>query len=88
MLRMTSKRVKEVVNKPAVVRLSRSLWDDARYGKNKAKRQFILRQIAAMTAWCRITAVTTFELPRCEMKGQDAEILECWRSAQPSAGAS
>jgi hypothetical protein len=35
MLRRTSKRVKEVVDKmrlPAVVRLSRSFWDDARDG--------------------------------------------------------
>ena len=54
MLRRTSKRVKEVVDKmrlPAVVRLSRSFWDDARNGTEKAKRQFVLRQLVAMTAW-------------------------------------
>ena len=43
MLRRTSKRVKEVVDKmrlPAVVRLSRSFWADARKDTDKAKRQF------------------------------------------------
>jgi Ran GTPase-activating protein (RanGAP) involved in mRNA processing and transport len=75
MLRRTSKRVKEVVDKmrlPAVVRLSRSFWDDARNGTEEAKLEFVLRQLAAMTAWCRIT---TLELPECKMKGQDAERL-------------
>ena len=75
MLRRTSKRVKEVVDKmrlPAVVRLSRSFWDDVRNGTEKAKHQFVLRQLTFMTAWCRIT---TLELPRCDMKGQDAERL-------------
>ena len=84
MLRRTSKRVKEVVDKmrlPAVVRLSRTFWDDAHNsirtfwddGHNiMAKRQLILRQLAALTARCRIT---TLELPRCGMEGQDAERL-------------
>ena len=75
MLRRTSKRVKEAVDKmrlPAVVRLSRSFWYDARNGTTEAKLEFVLRQLAAMTARCFIT---TLELPRCEMKGQDAEIL-------------
>ena len=46
MLRRTSKRVKEVVDKmrlPAVVRLSRSFWHDARNGTEDAKLQFVLR---------------------------------------------
>ncbi len=34
------------------------------------KLQFVLRQLSALTAQCRIS---TLELPRCEMKGQDAE---------------
>ena len=75
MLRRTSKKVKEAVDKmrlPAVVRLSRSFWDDARNGTGEEKRQVVLRQLAAMTGWCRIS---TLELPRCDMKGQDAEIL-------------
>jgi hypothetical protein len=75
MLRMTSKSVKEVVDKmrlPAVVRLRRSFWDDDRNGTEKAKRQFVLGQLAAMTArWHSIT----LELPRCGMEGQDAERL-------------
>jgi len=43
MLRRTSKRVKKVVDKmrlPAVVRLSRSFWDDVRNGTEEAKLQF------------------------------------------------
>jgi hypothetical protein len=73
LLRRTSKRVKEAVDKmrlPAVVRLSRSFWDDARNGMEEAKLQFVLRQLASMTAWCLIHK---FELPECEMKGQNAQ---------------
>ena len=44
-------------------------WQD---GTEEAKLEFVLRQLAAMTAWCRIT---TLELPECQMKGQDAERL-------------
>ena len=60
MLRGTSNRIKGVVDKmrlPAVVRLRRSFWVDARNGTDKAKRLFVLRQLAAMTAWCRITTL-------------------------------
>jgi hypothetical protein len=74
MLRRTSKKVKEVVDKmrlPAVVRLSRSFWADARNGSAKAKRLFVLRQLEAMTAWCRISTLE----PRCGMKGQAAARL-------------
>ena len=75
MLRRTSKRVREVVDKmrlPAVVRLSRSFWDDTRNGTAAEKLKFVMRQLALMTVWCRIS---TLELPRCDMKGQDAERL-------------
>jgi hypothetical protein len=75
MLRRTSKRVKEVVDKmrlPAVVCLSRSFWDDAHTGTEKEKRQFVLRQLTAMTAWCRIT---TLELRSCGVTGPHAEWL-------------
>jgi hypothetical protein len=77
MLRRTSKRVKEVVDKirlPAVVRLRESFWEeeDARSGTGEAQLQFVLRQLVVMTGWCRIT---TLELPCCDMKGQDAESL-------------
>jgi hypothetical protein len=74
MLRRTSKKIKEVVDKmrlPAVVCLS-SFSDDARNDTKSAKLQFVLRQLAAMTARCLIT---TLELPECERKGQDAERL-------------
>jgi hypothetical protein len=53
MLRRTSKRVKEVVDKmrlPAVVRLSESFWGDARNGTYKEKCLFVLRQLTFMTA--------------------------------------
>jgi hypothetical protein len=59
MLSRTSKRVKEVVDKmrlPAVVRLSRSFWDDARNGTEKAKRQFVLRQLTGMSARFRASS--------------------------------
>ena len=52
MLRMTSKRVKEVVGEmrlPAVVRLSKNFWDDEHNDTEKEKRQFVLRQLTAMT---------------------------------------
>ncbi len=75
MLRRTSKRVKEVVGKmrlPAFVRLSRTFWSEARNGIAAEKLQIVMRQLPLMTAWCRIS---TLKLPRCDMKGQDAEIL-------------
>ncbi len=52
MLRMTSKRVKEIVDKmrlPVVVRLSRSFWGDARNGTAAEKLQFVMRQLTALT---------------------------------------
>ena len=54
MLRRTSKRVKEVVDKmclPAVVRLSRSFWVDARNGTDAEKLQFVMRQLPLITDW-------------------------------------
>ena len=53
MLRMTSKRVKEVVDKmrlPAVVRLSSSFWADARNSTAAEKLQSVMRQLPLMTA--------------------------------------
>jgi hypothetical protein len=75
MLRGTSKRVKEVVDKmhlPVVVHLSRSLWDDTRNGTAADKLKIVMRQLKSMTAWCHIT---TLELPCCDMTGHDAESL-------------
>ncbi len=71
----TQWKVKEAVDKmllPAVVRLSRSFWDDTRNGTGEAKLEFVFMKLAAMTAWCQIT---TLELSKCEMKGQDVESL-------------
>jgi hypothetical protein len=75
MLRRTSKKVREVVDKmrlPAVVRLSRSFWNNARKGTGVAKLELFWRQLAAMTARCLIT---TLELPKCKSTGPDAEML-------------
>ena len=83
MLRRTSKKVREVVDKmrlPAVVRLSRSFWDDARNCTEKSnKRRFVLRQLAAMTAWSA-SAHSSCRAVKCkdEMK---RGLQECWRSA-------
>ncbi len=70
MLRRTLKRVKEVVDKmrlPAVVRLRRSFWRDARNGTGKEKRQFFLMQLTGMSA--------TLKLCSCAIAGQHAEWL-------------
>jgi len=56
MLRRTSKKVKEAVDKmrlPAVVRLSRRFWDDARNGMGEAKLEFVFMKLAAMTVWSK-----------------------------------
>jgi hypothetical protein len=53
MLRKTSKRVKELVDKmrlPTVVRLTWSFWHDARNGTTAEKLQFLMRQLTALTA--------------------------------------
>jgi hypothetical protein len=100
MLRRTSKRVKEVVNKmrlPAVVRLSSSFWDDARSGTERAKRQLVLRQLAAMTVPHHHTPATALsyetgvdrpvDIP--QFKFQSSRDREACRSAGavPGAGA-
>jgi hypothetical protein len=75
MLRRTSKRVKEVVDKPRmrlpVVRLCRSFWNDTRNGTAAEKLQLVMRQLTVATARCRII---TLKLPHCDMKGQDAGV--------------
>jgi hypothetical protein len=51
-LRRTSKRVKEVVDKmllTAVVRFIRSFWYDTRNDTEKEKHHFVLRQLTTMT---------------------------------------
>ena len=67
MLRMTSKTVKEVVDRvcpPAVVRLKRSFWNNASNGTVDEKLKRILAPLAAMPARCRITKL---QLPHCEI---------------------
>jgi hypothetical protein len=59
MLRMTSKRVKEVVDKirlPAVVRLSRSFWDDARNGTAAEKLHMVMRQLVVVDSRVSVEA--------------------------------
>ncbi len=54
MLKRTSKKVKEVVDKmrlPAVVLLSMGFWDDAHNGTEEAKLEFVMRQLPLMTGW-------------------------------------
>jgi hypothetical protein len=76
MLRMTSKRVKEVVDKmrlPAVVALSRSFWfDDPRRDTAPQRMKRVLAQLATMPARCHIT---TLVMSSCSMRGHEEEIL-------------
>jgi hypothetical protein len=75
MLRRTSKRVKDVVDKmrlSAVVRVSRSFWDDTHNGTEKEKLLFVLQQLMGMSPSCRIT---TLDLGRCAITGSHAECL-------------
>jgi hypothetical protein len=88
MLRRTSKRVKEVVDKmrlPAVVRLSRSFWDDARNGTEKEKRQFVLRQLTFMTA--RLPHHHTRTAQMCNYRTTCRVASRRSAGAVPSAGA-
>ena len=71
MLRRTSKRVKEVVDKmrlPAVVCLSRRFWKDGRNGTEEEQRQFFLRQLTVITARF---SIITLKLTCCGMRGQN-----------------
>jgi len=66
------------------VRLSESFWEDARNGTTDEKLQFVLSQLASMTAesfWFRIT---TLELRRCEMNGKVVERLAGMLAQCPS----
>ena len=75
LLRMTSKNVKEVVEKlrpPAVVKASKAFRADARHGTAAEQLQHILRQLEKMTCQCHITRL---DLSSCSISGQDAERL-------------
>ena len=85
MLRRTSKRVKEVVDKmrlPAVVRLSRSFWDDARNGTAAEKLKFVMSQLVVGRAPHHHTRAAALwnEKTRCREACRSA-------GAVPSAGA-
>jgi hypothetical protein len=75
LLRMTSKRVQEVVNRlrrPAVVKVRKAFRADTRHGTAAEQLQHILRQVEKMTCHCRITRL---DLSSCSISGQDAERL-------------
>jgi Leucine-rich repeat (LRR) protein len=71
MLRMTSKRVREAVDKmrpPAVVCLCRKYWDNF-----LAKLEFVMRQLLSLVTNCRIT---TLKLERCNIDWKMQELKE------------
>jgi hypothetical protein len=60
MMRRTSKRVKEVVDKmvlSVVVHLKKSFWYDTRDDTDAKKLQFMMRQLPLMTVWCLISTL-------------------------------
>ena len=74
MLRMTSKPVKNAVDKlrpPAIVRLSRAFLDAVVCCKRE-RLLHILTELEKMTSLCRITIL---DVENCGMSGQDAERL-------------
>ena len=74
MLRMTSKPVKNAVDKlrpPAIVRLSRAFLDAVVCCK-RGRLLHILTELEKMTSRCRITIL---DVDKCGMSGQDAERL-------------
>jgi hypothetical protein len=52
--------------------LSWRFWNDARNGTAAEKLQLVMRHLTLMTVPCRISKL---KLPRCDVKGQDAERL-------------
>jgi hypothetical protein len=75
MMRKTSKRVKEVVDKmllSVVVRLSRSFWDDIHNGTEKENCRFVLNQLTRMSS---LYHITTLELHSCVITGPHADWL-------------
>ncbi len=79
MLRMTSKRVKDAVDKlrlPTVLSLNKAFWNNVRYGTPADKLQHILTQLEKMTYKCSMTKLVLSGLPRaaaCSMSCQDVE---------------
>ena len=72
-LRMTSKRVKEIVHRfhpPALVKVRKTFREDTHHGTDAEQLQHILRQIEKMTCQCHITRL---DLSSCSISGQDTE---------------
>jgi hypothetical protein len=80
MLRRTSKRVKEEVDKmrlPAVVRLRRSFWDETRNGTMSEKRNHVMRQLSLMTSWCKISTLDLHGFEWCNAEKLAEVLLQC-----------
>jgi hypothetical protein len=74
MLRMTSKRIKDAIDKirpPTEVILNMNFWSDIRNGNctvsDNEKLEFIMRQLISLVTTCQITRL---ELPCCNMSIQ------------------
>jgi hypothetical protein len=79
MLRMTSKRVKEIVDKvrpPAVVRLKRSFWKDDQKRTFAEKLLFVIAQLTAITSRSQII---TLDLSSYENKGNETTGQHSWK---------
>ena len=75
MLRMTSKKVKDVMDRvhlPAVVRVRRSFLNDPARGTVTQRLKQIFAQLVLLVDRCRITGI---ELSGCQMKGKYVESL-------------
>jgi Leucine-rich repeat (LRR) protein len=75
MLRMTSKRVKDIMDRvrlPAVVRIRRSFLNEEGCGKVSKRLKQIFAQLVLLVDRCRITAI---ELSGCQIKGKFVESL-------------
>jgi Leucine-rich repeat (LRR) protein len=75
MLRMTSKRVKDVMDRvrlPAVVSVRRSFLNDPARGTVTQRLKQIFAQLVLLVDRCRITAI---ELSGCQIKGKYVESL-------------
>jgi hypothetical protein len=78
MLRISSKRVKEVVDRvrpPAAMRLRRNFWADSSNEAVAQRLKHILLQLAARAAGCRITTLELCGVSYGGKKGHEAFAL-------------
>jgi hypothetical protein len=81
MLRMTSNRIKESVDKvrpPVIVRWNQSFLNDKVNDTTPEKIQFVISQLTSLTALCRITTINLLydNYPHLfKIEGHDAESL-------------